>query len=220
MAYITPFTTPDNTVRRCLFIPDEPLWLAAVSGALTELLYAYNWEDVDGITAEQAAERAREMIDRYYTGECEDMIGEVVAFARDGSLPDDFLEMDGSTYSFDDYPEFSGYCPSFWIIPATNNFQLPDMVDRSVIGVGGEVTDVGDTGGAATVTLTTSQIPSHTHAPQSGSFAVVGVGGANGATSPFNNAVSSVGATAATGGGGSHSNMPPFVGLKWGVRVK
>jgi microcystin-dependent protein len=44
------------------------------------------------------------------------------------------------------------------------NFNLPDLRDRSPVGTSGTKAH-GSTGGAASVALTTSQLPSHTHGP-------------------------------------------------------
>lgn len=45
---------------------------------------------------------------------------------------------------------------------ASGNFTTTNLLDKFVVGAGATY-DVGDTGGAATVTLTEAQMPSHTH---------------------------------------------------------
>jgi hypothetical protein len=77
---------------------------------------------------------------------------------------------------------------------------------RMLLGNGGGYT-AGATGGAATHTLTTNEMPAHTHsgvalAPPASSPAYGdGVGG------PFTKA----GSTNSTGGGAAHNNMPPYL---------
>lgn len=44
----------------------------------------------------------------------------------------------------------------------STTFGLPDMRDRTIMGAGGGTT-LGQAGGNATITLTTAQLPSHTH---------------------------------------------------------
>lgn len=55
----------------------------------------------------------------------------------------------------------TGNIPSGWYLCDGNN-GTPNLTDRFVVGAGGSY-GVGNTGGSASVTLTTSQIPSHTH---------------------------------------------------------
>src|SRR5690606_24098955 len=45
----------------------------------------------------------------------------------------------------------------------STTFNVPDLRERFIVGVDDSTYDLGDTGGAAAVTLTTSQMPSHTH---------------------------------------------------------
>ena len=92
------------------------------------------------------------------------------------------------------------------------------LKDRFLLAAGDEYTN-GDTGGAATVTLTTSEIPSHVHklviasSYNSGTISTDQLEPGHG----INSSVSSdkVYTTAnpvnSTGGGGSHENMPPYV---------
>jgi len=218
MPYITPSTTPSATVRRCLFIPDDPLWLAAVSGALTELIYTYNWQDIDGITAEEAAERARQMIDEYYSGEC-GMVGEIKIFASLVAVPSNVLLLNGDTYTQTEYPALFDVIPEDW--KSGSSFTLPNMQQRTVIGCNtDDIEDspaLGSVGGETTHILTVNEIPSHTHpAPAGGNFVQVTTGGAQaigGGTFLFNNSAQ----TGARGSGFAHNNMPPYLSAVWGI---
>lgn len=75
--WITPDILPPTTFCRRLLIPDDPKWIATITGAILPLIYAAAWEQVDGITAEEAAERAEVMFNQYLVsgenGECVDM---------------------------------------------------------------------------------------------------------------------------------------------------
>jgi len=220
MPYITPSSTPSTTVRRCLFIPDHPLWLAAVSGALTELTKAYNWEDLDGITPAEAVEAAQVMIDIYYSGECDNMIGELVAFALEGNLPDDFLLMDGSQYYIADYATLASLIPTQWLDVPNGTFVLPSMQKRTLVGMS-EETDfhVGDDGGAQTVTLTTANLPAHTHPPLSPTTAYLGsVASGGGGNVVAGTTFQLASTTGSTGSGTAHNNMMPYIAIKWGIR--
>lgn len=68
MPYITPPSTPESTTCRALLIPDSSEWLAIFGGALTELIYKYNWEQVTGITVDDAVQTAITVINGFYDG--------------------------------------------------------------------------------------------------------------------------------------------------------
>lgn len=70
MPYITPNSIPAGRICRPVFIPDDPEWMAIVSGALNELAFAYNWEQVTGISAQDAAAVGLEMWLAHVQDEC------------------------------------------------------------------------------------------------------------------------------------------------------
>jgi microcystin-dependent protein len=119
--------------------------------------------------------------------------------------------------------------PVGWLLcDGTNG--TPNLRDRFVVGAGSTYA-VNATGGANTVTLTTAQIPSHTHTAtvnDPGHSHNILLGGSSGgdlntggasiplatsttAISPSGTNISvSIGST---GGGGSHENRPPYFAL-------
>ena len=85
------------------------------------------------------------------------------------------------------------------------------LQNRFLLGAGSSYTN-GSTGGAATVTLTINQIPSHTHTLGADRDAVYSSSG--GDWSMHNNSPSGAGYTfysGSTGGGQAHNNMPPYL---------
>lgn len=114
----------------------------------------------------------------------------------------------------------------------------PNLLDRFVRGINTAIQNPGLTGGQATVTLTISQMPSHTHTPisggthdhtiplgtSSGSTGVrtgTGLDGGNGLdlgdeSPPIE---SGSGATGFTGGGGAHNNIPPFFEVAYIIKT-
>jgi len=100
-------------------------------------------------------------------------------------------------------------------------FALPNLQSRIPIHVGPGFA-LGESGGTESVTLTTSQIPAHSHVPQGnnnpGSLASP-LGGVWASTSPSLNNYSNVaptlnmdpGAIGAAGGSQPHDNMVPFL---------
>lgn len=104
---------------------------------------------------------------------------------------------------------------------AGNQFRTPWMQGRSPIGIGqGNTAEGGGAGtnwaigtrnGAETHTLTTPQIPAHTHSvTQNVLDATLGAGGQAG-----NNTGTTTGST---GGGGSHNNLHPVLALRFWIK--
>jgi microcystin-dependent protein len=89
-------------------------------------------------------------------------------------------------------------------------------------GPGLTLRSVGETGGTAAVTLTSAQLPAHTHAARAVAGATTGTPGATVSLAPssngtamyrapdvyLNTAAANVGAS---GGGGAHNNLPPYL---------
>ena len=84
------------------------------------------------------------------------------------------------------------------------------ITNRFLLAAGSSYS-AGSTGGASTVTLTTSQIPSHSHGLLVDKSGYTG-GGNAGAKLSWGTGYTSydTAAIAYTGGGGSHNNMPPY----------
>ena len=132
--------------------------------------------------------------------------------------------------------------PSGWVLCNGSN-STPDLRDRFVVGAGSSY-GVNATGGASSVTLSTSQIPAHNHSASSSSSTTIhdsghshsiptvstsGSGsqfgsrdGGNALTINTNSATTGITASTSTstsignnGGGGSHENRPPYYALAY-----
>jgi len=141
------------------------------------------------------------------------MIGTIVAYAN-STLPDGLLPCNGSTFERDDYPDLYDALHSDYHVSSTQ-FTTPDLRDQFVVGAGNDYA-LGATRGENQHTLTTTEIPSHTHAyyppvlnldlESPGAPDIQGAG------------ISPVTAeTFATGGGSAHENRPPFYALVWAI---
>lgn len=94
--------------------------------------------------------------------------------------------------------------PNGWALCNGSN-GTPDLRGRFVVGAG-DTYSVGDTGGAASVTLTVSQIPKHSH-----QIATMDEGNSNfGIVSRSQNNGLDTYTTKETGGGQAHENRPPY----------
>lgn len=112
----------------------------------------------------------------------------------------------------------------------------PDLRDRFIVGAGGAYAS-GNTGGAASVTLSEAQIPGHNHAVGSagdhthgvaisslnttvgGEGAAAGVGGGSTILAAARAAGTHTHSSEVRGGGGSHENRPPYFALAYIMRL-
>jgi microcystin-dependent protein len=154
-----------------------------------------------------------------------------------------WLLADGRLVAIADYPELdlligpnapvgARWRYSGGITPGAGLMRLPDKrgrvsvgADNMGTGAAGRLTRIarntGNTGGEEYHTLTTPEMPAHTHAASpyysqaSGSLAAPGsVGTGLGLTE------NAVGPSGSTGGGMAHENMPPYEADPWIVRVR
>lgn len=130
----------------------------------------------------------------------------------------------------------TGSIPAGWVLCDGTN-STPDLRNRFVVGAG-DTYAVGATGGADSVTLTTSQIPSHNHTATSTStvtdpghshtYRIINPTGGDGSSTRYGNDATGTTSTATTGisvststsigntgGGSSHENRPPYYALAY-----
>lgn len=152
------------------------------------------------------------------------------------SAPTGFLMCDGSEASEVTYADlFAILGTSFNLGTETaGNFRLPDMRGRVPMGAGAYTDSVsgalvrtlGQKVGAAAHTLTTAEMPSHTHtdAGHTHTFPSGGAGGANypALTNGNGSTVTTTTSYASlnnTGGGGTHNNMQPSLGVNYIIKT-
>lgn len=114
----------------------------------------------------------------------------------------------------------SNAVPDGWALcdgSTVNSHATPDLRNRFVVGVGSSYA-LNATGGVDTVTLTTTQIPSHTHTYSTLTAYEKDLCGCAGQT--HHDVSTATGTSAATGGGQAHENRPPYFALCYIMRVK
>ena len=153
--------------------------------------------------------------------------GVVLPFAG-SAAPSGWLLCDGSTVSRTTYATLFGVIgTTYGSGDGSTTFALPDLKGRvpagkeatasrlTTAGSGVDGATLGATGGAETHTLTTPQIPSHTH--NTGAT----IGGRN-TTSGGGETIVYAGSTytsTSTGGGGAHNNTQPTIVLNYIIKT-
>ena len=92
-------------------------------------------------------------------------VGTIMPFVGT-TAPTGWLPCNGGEYSSTTYPKLSALCGTKFGTAAAGNFKVPNLRGRSIAGLDSSQTEfdtVGKSGGVKTVTLTTSNMPSHTH---------------------------------------------------------
>jgi microcystin-dependent protein len=87
-------------------------------------------------------------------------VGSILMYAA-SSVPNGWLLCDGGSYPTVDYPELFSVI-SYDFGGSVGNFNVPNMQQRFPVGVGSGYS-MGQTGGFVSTTLTTNELPSHSH---------------------------------------------------------
>jgi len=142
-------------------------------------------------------------------------IAEVFAMASE--LDDArYLLCDGTLYSRDDYPELYDAIGSS-LRDGDTGFYVPDLYGRYIMGINSEVL-IGGEGGEYEITLTTAQMPVHTHSY--GSHTHLTTGTAPGPQPVAMSGIPSTPNTASSGSGQPHSNVAPYTLLFYYIVAK
>src|SRR5215469_15416691 len=147
-------------------------------------------------------------------------VGEIRMFAGNFA-PAGWAFCNGALVPIDQNPTLFQLIGTTYGGDGQNNFALPNLQSRVPVHVGPGFA-LGQSGGVETVTLTTSQIPAHSHVPQSNSTQSAAAGPGNNvwaipnpSVTMYSNVAPSLamdpGAVGSAGGSQPHDNMIPFL---------
>lgn len=216
--YDAPESAPDSFIRRVLCIPvdDDYRIVAAVNDVIGHLTRPGVFNPSDEISDVDMQALMTEMFLGYF-GELETMIGAVVPMVTD-VLPAFMVWCEGQTLLRVNYPDLYGRLHANFIVDA-DSFIVPDLRQKMPFGYESGVNDIADTGGAKTVTLTVSEMPSHSHIYEYPSFNL----DLESAGAPDIFGLGSPGMdypTSTEGGDTAHENMPPYIVLRFAMVAK
>jgi microcystin-dependent protein len=163
-------------------------------------------------------------------------VGEVRMFCGNFA-PNGWAFCDGAVLPISQNTALFSLLGTFYGGDGRSTFALPNLQGAFPVHAGASAgpgltpRSVGETGGAAATTLTTAQLPPHAHAPKAVSAATTGTPGATVSLAPtsngtamyrapdiyLNTAAANVGAS---GGGGAHNNLPPYLCLSFIIALQ
>jgi microcystin-dependent protein len=222
-AFLTPDNPPDGYKCFRLIVPSGDEWEALARGALASLLDFVNWEQWGNVPIEDCLDYWNTaLFDTYRWRRCME-IGSVFWWAGAyDAIPDNCLVCNGVPYDEDDYPELFAVIGTTFGTGGSGQFCVPDLLRKFIQGYGIPEA-VGDTGGNEETTLTTAELPAHSHTVNSHthtiprlltSLAQIGAGSpvSHPALGSDDTGSASPG-TSSEGSGQAFENRPPYLCL-------
>lgn len=151
------------------------------------------------------------------------------------TIPEGYLLCDGSAVSRTEYSTlFSVIGTTYGEGDGSTTFNIPDLQGKVPVGQDSDDTDfdtLGETGGEKTHTLTTQEMPSHSHnrariiagnqflGPSGGSYANVAGINLNTGAYPFTDETKNNVEVGNAGGGQPHNNLQPYTVVKYIIKA-
>lgn len=182
--------------------------------------YTFRADDLESIKSEDRdllENRDREL--ELYLQLAVNPTGAVLPYAG-STAPTGYLLCDGSTFNGDQFPELRDVVGDTYGTHSGTSYYLPNLKGRIPVGRDSSQTEfdaLGETGGAKTHTLTTSEIPAHNHTVD-GDLVPRGTGANFRELTDAGTGGSNV-TTRDTGGGAAHNNLQPYVVLNYIIKT-
>jgi len=211
MPWLTGDTIPEDEFCRVIRIPNDPVFIQAVNGALLDLTYAYNWEKQGDLTPDEVASAFDEVYIAYSESQCEMIpVGATMLWHME-TPPDRWLICDGSGYLKSEYPAlFDLFGAKYGDSP--DFFGVPDLREKVPYGADFLI-PLDATYGTQTHTLTVGEIPSHVHRIPKASATVNAAVNTSTPSARTDNVATPTMQTDPAGGGLAHNNIQPSYGV-------
>lgn len=208
-------------------------YLPLILGCLLQLSQEQVWDTTDQTTLNLALNRANSLLALFQIEGCVIPTGMIAPFGAT-TVPDGWLACDGSAVSRTTYAELFNVIGTTWGAGnGTSTFNVPDMRGRAVVGSGSgsglSSHAIASTFGEETHTLTTAEVPNHSHTDtghshSEGTATSSVING--GLEAPALAAIPSVGITgtgfaslSSSGGGGDHNNIQPSIAAPFIIKT-
>lgn len=150
-------------------------------------------------------------------GKCggESMIGEIKIWSK-SNVPLGYLSCNGQAVSRVDYQALYDIIgTAYGMGDGVTTFNVPNLSDRSPMGIGATAGSVGSPSGSFTHTLTTDQMPAHTHGQTINGITANSAGTSGGGFKygAANSNNTSPAATLSAGNGQAHNNLHPVLAV-------
>lgn len=213
MGEITKYLTPDaqtgDSTWLLFKVPQNSGHVALFVGALAALTNEWNFEK-DGTErpADTAEAFSRIISNMLYYHPPE--VGTFVYSLRE-TAPPNWIICQGQDLPMADWPELMAVYPNVLKnYPSAGRFYVPNNQGRVLVGDGVDAFGYNwqflGQGGSRTHTLTTAEMPAHTHGEGVAVPAIIN----GGLEAPASAATAASGVTGSAGGGQAHNNMPPY----------
>lgn len=185
------------------------------NGVFGDLAESENWYQFGDMTINDVVQAFANAYDEMT--ECS-MIGAIIPIATE-VIPDNMLVCNGLSVLRSDYPQLAAVIDPQFLTTSwgLETITMPNLDGVFILG-GRYPSHVGETGGAATHTLSVDEMPAHNHgytppvvnidieAPGAPDILAAGIGG--------------TAQTGQTGNGQPHNNMPPYFRLRYVMIAK